>query len=66
MEQVLALTQLLSHTELHSVAYSALPNAPVQPFVEPRRRLRRSIALIRETLRRPTINMRPARYVAER
>ncbi len=62
MEPFLAITELFSHTSLHKVANSALPNAPVQPYVEPRRRIRRSLAMARRTIRRPTIDMRPARY----
>jgi hypothetical protein len=62
MESYLVLADSFSKTSLHKVAYSALPNAPVQPYVEPRRVLRRLIAALRPTVRPPAIDMKPARY----
>ena len=37
---------------LHRTPYSALPDAPVQPYVEPNRRLRRALTALRSTPRR--------------
>jgi hypothetical protein len=63
MESFIALADLISQSSLHDVAYSALPNAPVLPYAEPRRRARRLIATLRSTIpRRHEISMRPARY----
>jgi len=39
-----ALAHMYAQGALHRTAYSALPDAPVQPYVEPRRRLRRALA----------------------
>ena len=49
----------------HHVAFSALPDAPVQPYVEPRRRIRKMIASFHRPERRPTVAVRPARYSTE-
>lgn len=62
MDRYLPLAELYSQTSLHEVAYSALPDAPVQPYTEPRRGLREVFAALRNRVRRPTIEMRPARY----
>ena len=47
MEPIHAVADKYSKTSLHKVAYSALPDAPVLPYIEPRRRIRRLIASIR-------------------
>ena len=47
-----ALADLYAQGALHRTAYSALPDAPVQPYVEPRRRLRRVLAALSSTPRR--------------
>ena len=65
MEPIHAVANLYAKTSLHKVAYSALPDAPVQPYVEPRRRLRRLVLSIHRPARRPTIAVRPARYSTE-
>jgi hypothetical protein len=65
MEPFHAVADLYSKTSLHQVANSALPDAPVQPYVEPRRRLRKMVASIHRPARRPTIAVRPARYSTE-
>jgi hypothetical protein len=65
MEPFHAVADLYSKTSLHKVAYSALPDAPVQSYVEPRRRLRKMVASIHRPIRRPTIAVRPTRYSTE-
>jgi hypothetical protein len=65
MEPIHAVADLYSKTSLHKVAYSALPDAPVQPYVEPRRRIRKMFALTHRPARRPTIAVRTARYSTE-
>jgi hypothetical protein len=65
MESFFTLADQVSRTSLHSLADSALPNAPVLPYVEPRRRVRRMIAGFRHSIRRPAIHIRPARYSHE-
>jgi hypothetical protein len=56
---------MYSKRNAHGVAYSALPNAPVQPYTEPRHRLRRVATIVRRSLHRPTVALRPARYSTE-
>ena len=65
MEPFQGVADLYSKTALHKVAYSALPNAPVQPYVEPRRRIRTLIGSIQRTARRPAIAVRTTRYSTE-
>ncbi len=60
MESFFTLADRYSQNSLHKVAYSALPNAPVQPITEPRRRHRWALTRIRRPARRPMIDMRPA------
>ena len=66
MESFTTLGNMYAQSTLHKVAYSALPDAPVQPYIEPRRRLRRLIGAIRHPVarwtHRPAIAVRPARY----
>jgi hypothetical protein len=47
MDAFFILADQHAKSALHDVAYSALPNAPVLPYVEPRRRMRRAVASIR-------------------
>ena len=47
-----ALAHLYAQGALHRTAFSALPDAPVQPYVEPRRRLRRALAALAGAPRR--------------
>jgi len=66
MEPFHAVADMYSKNSLHHhVAFSALPDAPVQPYVEPRRRFRKMVASIHRPARRPTIAVRPARYSTE-
>ena len=65
MEPIQVAANMYSKTSLHKVAYSALPDAPVQPSTEPRRSIRGFFASIRRPARRPTIAVRPARYSTE-
>ncbi len=60
MESFFTLADRYSQNSLHSVAYSALPNAPVQPITEPRRRHRWALARIRRPARQSAIGLRPA------
>jgi hypothetical protein len=46
------LADLYAQDALQRTAYSALPDAPVQPYVEPRRRLHRVLAALASTPRR--------------
>ena len=50
MESFTTLGNVYAQSTLHKVAYSALPDAPVQPYIEPRRRLRRLIGAIRHPI----------------
>ena len=65
MEPMHVVADLHSKNSLHKVAYSALPGAPVQPCVEPRRRIRRMVASMQRSARTPTMAVRPARYSTE-
>ena len=65
MESFTTITNQYVQTSAHHLANSALPNAPVLPYVEPRRRLRRMFATIRHPVSRPAVSMRPARYSPE-
>ena len=65
MESFTTITNQYVRTSAHHLANSALPNAPVLPYVEPRRRIRRLFATIRHPVSRPVIAMRPARYSTE-
>ena len=52
------LADLYAQRALHGTPYSALPDAPVLPYVEPRRRLRRVLAALRSSPRRlPTLSV---------
>jgi hypothetical protein len=66
MESFTTLGNMYAQSTLHKVAYSALPDAPVQPYIEPRRRMRRLIGAIRHPVARwttrPEVVVRPARY----
>jgi len=66
MESFATLGNMYAKSTLHKVAYSALPDAPVQPYIEPRRRLRRLTGAIRHPIGRradrPAIALRTARY----
>ena len=46
------LADLYAQGALHRTAYSALPDAPVQPYVEPRRRVRRALTALWSAPRR--------------
>jgi hypothetical protein len=65
MEPIHAVAELYSKRNSHGLAHSALPNAPVLPYVAPRHRLRRIGSLLRRPLRRPVMALRPARYSTE-
>jgi len=64
MESFTHLGNMYAQSTLHKVAYSALPDAPVQPYIEPRRRLRRLMGAIRHPIgqrtQRPAIALRTA------
>jgi len=66
MESFTTLGNMYAQSTLHKVAYSALPDAPVQPYIEPRRRMRRLMGAIRHPVARwttrPELVVRPARY----
>ncbi len=62
MESFFYLADKFSQNSLHRVAHSALPDAPVQPYVEPRRRASQPRAMLRRRARRPVIDLRPVSY----
>jgi hypothetical protein len=49
------LADLYAQESLSRVAHSALPDAPVQPHVEPTMRTRKFVAALRRPLRRPIL-----------
>ncbi len=72
MESFTALNDLYLRSSAHQLAQSALPNAPVLAYREPRRRIRQLYSAIRPVgrgnsagARRPVADMRPARYSHE-
>jgi hypothetical protein len=69
MESFATLNDLYLRSAAHDLAHSALPNAPVLPYRAPQRRIRRLSAVIRhpvgQPVRRPVLDMRPARYSHE-
>ncbi len=65
MEPFHTVAEMYSRRNARGAAYSAFPDAPVQPYTEPRHRLRRVAVKLRESLRRPAVARRPARYCAE-
>ena len=65
MESFTTITHQFLRTAAHDLANSALPNAPVLTYIEPRRRLRRLLGTIRHPVARPVIAIRQARYSAE-
>jgi hypothetical protein len=65
MESFTILADKYAQNSLHKVAFSALPDAPVQPYIEPRHRIRHLLARIRRPAHRPVIDLRPARYGPE-
>lgn len=65
MERYFGLADLYSKNSLHDVAYSALPDAPVQPYVEPRRHLRNVLARLRSPAKGRAVTVRPARFSTE-
>jgi hypothetical protein len=60
---------LLTHQSVRSLdgltAFSALPDAPVLPYKERRRRSLRSLAPVRAAGRRPTHRLTPATTVGQ-
>lgn len=65
MERYFGLAELASKSSLHSLAHSALPNAPVQPCVDARgRRITTALARLRSPARRPAVAMRRTRLTA--
>jgi hypothetical protein len=65
MDPFMTVADLYSRNALHGRANSALPNAPVQPYTNPRHTMARLAAHVRTHLRRPTVQIRRARYTAE-
>ena len=69
MESFTTLNHLYLKSAGNRLADSALPNAPVLAYAEPRRRFRRLFSSIRHPVhrpdRRPAIDMRPVRYSHE-
>ena len=65
MESFTTITNQYVRTAAHDLANSALPNAPVLPYIQPSRRLRRLLGTIRHPVARPVLTMQPARYSPE-
>jgi hypothetical protein len=65
MEPFMTVADMFSRDSLHGLANSALPDAPVQPFTEPRHRMRRMAAYLRRQAGRPTVRIRRGGYAAE-
>ncbi len=65
MESFTVLADKYARNSLHKVAFSALPDAPVQPYIQPRRRFRHLVARIRRPAHRPVIDLRPTRFSHE-
>ena len=65
MESFTTITNQYVRSSAHHLANSALPQAPVLPYTEPRHRIRRLFAAIRHPISRPVIALRPARYCHE-
>ncbi|MEO8265666.1 MAG: hypothetical protein ABI706_09175 [Ilumatobacteraceae bacterium] len=65
MEPFYAVAEMYAKRNVHGLAYSALPNAPAQPYTEPRHRLRRVATMLHRSLHRPAVVIRPARYSTE-
>ena len=65
MEPFFTVAELFARNGLHTRANSALPDAPVQPYTERRARKRRVVAFVRQSLRRPALDLRRACYSAE-
>jgi hypothetical protein len=64
MEPFFTVADLFSRTALRTRANSALPNAPVQPYIERRRRTSQAVAFIRRSVRRPFVEIRRPSYSA--
>jgi len=66
MESFATIGNMYAQSTLNKVAYSALPDAPVQPYIEPRHRLRRLTGAIRHPIgrraHRPVIDARAPSY----
>jgi hypothetical protein len=66
MEPIHAIADLYSKKNTtNALAFSALPDAPVQPYVAPRRRIRTVVASMRRSARRPAVAVRTTRYSTE-
>jgi hypothetical protein len=65
MEPFFTAADLFVRNGLHTRANSALPDAPVQPYTERRARMRRAAAFVRQSIRRPVVASRQARYSTE-
>ena len=65
MDPFHAVAEMYAKRNVHGVAYSALPIAPVLPYTEPRHRIRRVATMLRRVWRRPAVALRPARYSTE-
>lgn len=65
MDPFMTVADVFSRGSLHGLANSALPDAPVQPYAEPRHRMRRVAAYLRRQGGRPTVRIRRSGYAAE-
>jgi len=65
MEPFFTVADLFARNGLHARANSALPDAPVQPYTERRTRTRRAAAFVRQSVRRPVLDLRRAGYGQE-
>ncbi len=60
MEPMIVIAQAVGREILRDRAFSALPGAPVQPYVAPRHRMRRLLAVLARIVRRPRPAPAPA------
>ena len=65
MEPFFTVADMFARNGLHARANSALPNAPVQPYIERRTRKRRAVAFVRHSIRRPVLDLRRASFGQE-
>ncbi len=65
MEPFFTVADLFARNGLHARANSALPDAPVQPHTGRRTRKRRAVAFLRQSIRRPVLDLRRAGYNPE-
>ncbi len=64
MEPFFTVADMFSRNALHTRANSALPDAPVQPYIERRSRTSQAAAFVRRSVQRPFVEIRRPSYSA--